>query len=239
VKYAHIGTNQAADLPGQTNSGRKVLAAISPAEFTGYHPHVFFRFPERFKAEEVESLMDSASKTKSPFLPTAAPAVFAGIRPAEICRLDWANVQLAQYLGVISGQRAKTNRFRWVPVTTTLKARLVFVGPPAGGPIVHSGRANSYEALHHELVSTAQLGRWPQDTHRHGYASIEHALPNDFERLATHIGSSVQEPRKLYAARADINEAQAFHSITPTHIIIKLKSLGLKLESPIQEGIKS
>jgi integrase len=53
-----------------------------------------------------------------------AIAAFAGLRLAEVSRLDWRDVRLSEKLIVVSAENAKTAARRLVPISDNLAAWL-------------------------------------------------------------------------------------------------------------------
>jgi integrase len=72
---------------------------------------------EIFTAEEVTKILAAVRKDA---LPALAIGAFAGIRTAEICRLDWSEVNLEKGLIEIKKGKAKTRSRRLVPITPNL-----------------------------------------------------------------------------------------------------------------------
>jgi integrase len=71
-------------------------------------------------------------------LPALVLQMFAGIRPAEITRLAWEDVDLEAGTIFISNQKAKVDRSREIEMPETLKAWLADCAPPEPrtGPII-------------------------------------------------------------------------------------------------------
>ena len=72
---------------------------------------------EIFTAEEITRILAAVRDDARPALAIGA---FAGIRMAEVCRLDWAEVSLEKGLIEIKKGKAKTRSRRLVPITENL-----------------------------------------------------------------------------------------------------------------------
>jgi integrase len=110
--------------------------------------------------------------------------MFAGIRPEEIERMDWAHIDLAAATARVEG---KTRRRRLVPLHPRAVAELgkhpLRSGPVAPSPaIIARWRRTARAAL--------GLAHWPQDLLRHTAASYLLALHGDAGKVATMLGNS-------------------------------------------------
>lgn len=76
---------------------------------------------EIFRPEELIRVLEHAEPALVPFIAVAA---FAGLRHAEIQRLDWAEVRLEDGFIEVKASKAKTASRRLVPITDNLKAWL-------------------------------------------------------------------------------------------------------------------
>src|SRR5207247_8917455 len=95
--------------------------------------------PEIFTVDELRSLLESAQSIAPDVVPMLAIRTFAGLREAEIERLDWNEVDLARGHIEVTAAKAKSARRRTVPILPNLaawlrryagtKAHLVPAGP--------------------------------------------------------------------------------------------------------------
>jgi len=74
-----------------------------------------------YTPDEIRSILASADAEITPALAIAA---FAGLRLAEVARLDWREVRLAEKLIVVEANKAKTAARRLVPTSDNLAAWL-------------------------------------------------------------------------------------------------------------------
>ena len=84
-----------------------------------------------FRPNELAKLLDYATED---VLPVLAIGAFAGLRMAEIFRLDWAEVDQARGFIEVTAEKSKTSRRRLVKITENLKE---WLRPYAGrkGPV--------------------------------------------------------------------------------------------------------
>src|SRR5439155_15445876 len=73
---------------------------------------------EIFTRAEMAMVLSTAEERMVPFLAIGA---FAGLRSAEILRLDWSKVNLETGYITVDASVAKTNSRRLVPITPNLK----------------------------------------------------------------------------------------------------------------------
>src|SRR6516164_2499865 len=80
--------------------------------------------PEIFTAQELRSLLEEATRVAPDVVPMLTIGVFAGVRDAEIKRLDWHEIDLARGHIEIKAAKAKSARRRIVPIQPNLAAWL-------------------------------------------------------------------------------------------------------------------
>jgi integrase len=193
---------------------------------------------EIFTPEEMTLLLALAPANLVPFLSIGA---FAGLRSAEIERLDWAKVDLESGYITVDASIAKTNSRRLVPITPNLRAWLVLAhkqyaerhktdGPPKKGPVLEL--ANVVNALK-RLVTAAreaeklkaesgQLGEhalplfeWKHNALRHSFCSYRLADVKSAAEVALEAGNSPQMIFEHYRELVTEKAAKAWFAITP------------------------
>jgi hypothetical protein len=80
--------------------------------------------PEIFTVDELRGLLEAAQRVEPDVLPMLALGAFAGLRDAEIKRLDWAEVDRARKHIEITAVKAKSAKRRIVPIQANLAAWL-------------------------------------------------------------------------------------------------------------------
>jgi integrase len=86
--------------------------------------------PEIFTVDELASLL---AKAPADVLPCLAIGAFAGLRTAELLRLEWENVYLDRGYIEVSARKAKSAQRRLIRIADNLRAWL----PPYAG---HTGK---------------------------------------------------------------------------------------------------
>jgi integrase len=116
-------------------------------------------------------------------LPYVAIGAFAGLRRAELERLDWYEVDLKSKLIEVTAQKAKSARRRFVKIQPNL---LEWLWP------YKQLRGNVTPPDYRELLDSAReaakINDWPNNALRHGYASYHLARFNDAAALALELG---------------------------------------------------
>ena len=148
------------------------------------------------------------------FLPLVALGAFAGLRTAEIHRLDWHDIDLHSGHIVVGKHKAKTGQRRIVPVLPALRAWLMPLGIKTG-PVIprYSGDAPLLRAFRQALeplkVKLVYNGL------RHSYATYRLAQVQSADQVALEMGNS---PRKLfqnYRELATKRQAESWFAVMP------------------------
>ena len=140
-----------------------------------------------------------------------AIGAFAGLRDAEIKRLDWSEVNQTRGHIEVTGAKAKSARRRIVPIQSNLAAWLRrFSGMK--GPLLPTGYRSSIE----QVRKAAGLTKWPNNALRHSFASYRLAACQDAPRVASELGHT--SPQMLYSNYRELvlpEEAERYWKIAP------------------------
>jgi integrase len=160
-----------------------------------------------FRAEELRRLLLAARLEMVPYLALGA---FAGLRTAEIQRLDWGDIKLDRGFIEVGADKAKTATRRLVPVLPALAAWLA--------PIPR----NAEKVLPFECVSTqvATLALkagvpWRQNALRHSFISYRVAIVENVPKVALEAGNSAAMIETNYKELAPPNEAAEWFAVMP------------------------
>ena len=163
---------------------------------------------EVFTPEQVRRLLESADPD---ILPALAIGAFAGLRPAEIERLDWKEVKLDRGFIEVSAAKSKTASRRLVSIQPNLKAWLEratikagLVQPPNFRKKVDAARAR------------ARFEAWPPNVLRHSFASYHLAKFQDAAALALQLGHTTTG--MLFAHYREIvtpDDAESYWRVVP------------------------
>jgi integrase len=129
---------------------------------------------------ETARLLEAADAELVPFIAIGA---FAGLRRAEIERLDWSEVDLETGLIEVKAVKAKSARRRFVKIRPNLAKWLAPYAAHRG--MVASGQIRrQFEATR----AAAGIKQWPSNALRHSFASYHLAHFNDAAALALELG---------------------------------------------------
>jgi integrase len=162
-----------------------------------------------FTPDQMTTLL---SKAGDRFVPYLAIGGFAGLRHAELMRLHWDNVKLAQATIVVSAQAAKTSLRRTVPIQPNLHK---WLSPFAkGGGVMFTGDGSRF--LNH-VTSIARENKltWPHNGLRHSYASYRLAQCKNAAEVSLEMGNSPQMIFRHYRELVSLEDAAEWWAIEP------------------------
>ena len=164
--------------------------------------------PEIFTPAQMQSVLEKAPRD---FIPYLAIGAFAGLRSAEIERLDWSEIDLTGKLIHIKAEKSKSAQRRLVGISKNLLAWLVPYsskeGLVADPERVRVARAKTCEAA--KIV-------WPANVLRHSFASYHLAYHQNAATTATQLGHA--SPVMLYKHYRELvkpDAAAQWWSISP------------------------
>ena len=161
-------------------------------------------------ADETSRLLEN---TPDQLVPYVAIAAFAGLRRAELERLDWKEVDLPSRLIEVTARNAKSARRRFIKIKPNL---LLWLKPHTQlrGPVTPQG----YRELLEKARKAASIKTWPNNALRHGFASyyLAHFKKAGAAELALELGHTnsnlvFQHYRQLVRP----TEAKHYWSLTP------------------------
>jgi integrase len=130
--------------------------------------------------EQTARLLESAA---TEFVPYIAIGAFAGLRRAELERLEWQEVDLVSGLIEVTASKAKSARRRFVRIQPNL-AKWLHPYAQLSGNVTPPG----YRPLLEATREAAGIKQWPQNALRHSFASYHLAKFNDAAALALELG---------------------------------------------------
>jgi integrase len=164
---------------------------------------------EIFTPDEMRRILLAANAR---ILPLIAIGGFAGIRSAEILRLDWEDIKWDRGHIEIAGSKAKTAARRLVPLTDNLKAWLAPWRAESGSILTISDYAG---ALNDTGMKAKIPGGWRQNALRHSFISYRVAETGDVARTSLEAGNSPKMIFRHYREIVDEESSKAWFSITP------------------------
>jgi integrase len=207
-----------------SHAAQRRMIDFNPVAFTA-KPKLIDKPPEIFPVDELRSLLEAAQRTERTVVPMLAIGAFAGLRDAEIKRLDWDEIDLARGHIEVKAAKAKSARRRIVPIQPNLGA---WLRPYSGltGQIVPEGARGKLDRVR----KAARLTRWPKNGLRHSYSSYRLALIHDAPRVGSELGHTT--PQLLYNTYRELvlpEEAERYWQIAPaaeTKRIVAFASAG-------------
>jgi integrase len=168
--------------------------------------------PEIFTVEQAVRLLEHAADYD--LLAYVALGLFAGLRSAEINRLDWSNVKLAERSIIIGAAVAKKRSRRVVEINDTLTVWIAGCAKTKGLVVPLDSNRTLYARLA-KLAKAAGLDHWPDNGLRHSCASYTLALTGDAVRVAYQLGNSADMIHRHYKALVSKAEAERFFAMRP------------------------
>jgi integrase len=175
---------------------------------------------------EVTQFLNHSRPEMVPFLAIGA---FAGLRSAEIERLDWSEVHLADKFIEIKAAKAKTASRRIVPITGNLAKWLKDHAKDEGrvvpfdnvnkqiGWLVEDTNLALKEAAEKDGKDPekAKKVKWKKNALRHSFISYRVAETQDVAKVALEAGNSPQIIFQHYRELVQPKEAKAWFGIKP------------------------
>jgi integrase len=157
---------------------------------------------------EMKKFLGGASERLVPLL---AIGGFAGLRTAEIFRLDWDDVDFKEGHIEIKSAKAKTAQRRLAPLVPNLKAWL----KPFRGSTGLVCPTREIETERRELAKTLGID-WPNNALRHSFASYRLAAIESADKVALEMGNSPRVVFNNYRKLVTKAQASAWFKIRPS-----------------------
>jgi integrase/recombinase XerD len=131
----------------------------------------------------VGQLTELLSAAAPEYVPVLAIGAFAGLRPEEIAKLTWEDLDFNERTIRVNASAAKTRKKRFAEISDNLAA---WLKPYAGrtGPIAPA----NLQKLRRASMKAANIEKWPPDVLRHSFASAHYAFHRDPARTAVVMG---------------------------------------------------
>jgi integrase/recombinase XerD len=167
--------------------------------------------PEIFSLEQIEKLLSAAtSHNEGALMPYVVLALFAAIRPRELSRLSWRDIDLEGKLVSIGSKAAKTRGKRYVELSENA---IAWLAPYAvkQTPIVPSNWRKEFDAV----KKAAGLTPWIQDGLRHTGVSHHLAFHGHEGETARWAGNSPSVIHRHYKEIVKKVDTAKFWNIFP------------------------
>jgi integrase len=164
---------------------------------------------EIFTPAEILALLKAAPVD---FLPVIAIGAFAGLRTAEIERLDWMDIDLASGFIEVKAKKAKTRSRRLVPILPNLAQWLAPLAAQQGK--VWAGNPRTLLDARAETAKAANVP-WKNNALRHSYISYRLASIQDAAKTALEAGNSPAMVFRHYRELVKPDAAAAWFAVKP------------------------
>ena len=171
-----------------------------------------------FTPEEMARVLEQTEPALIPFMTIGA---FAGLRHAEIARLDWSQVRLEDGFIEVKASNAKTASRRLVPISENLKQWLASHKQLQGKVCPYASMSKQLlwiaEAVHERWQKERPPGgfAWKHNALRHSFISYRVAQTQNVAQVALEAGNS---PRMVFSNYRELvrpADAMRWFSIAP------------------------
>jgi integrase len=163
--------------------------------------------PAILTVEQCRALLAAALELYPSMIPYFALGLFCGIRPQEIFRLTWPEVDLERGFVEVTAAKSKTRQRRLVTISDNCKAWLRLGGdiPPV-----------NWQKRFDRVAAKAKITPWPQDGMRHSFCSYHLAMHQSPDKTAHEMGHrSTQMLYQHYRELVRPDQAKEFWGILP------------------------
>jgi integrase len=169
--------------------------------------------PQVFTVEQAKRLLVHAHQFG--FLPYIALGMFAGVRSAEMMRLNGRNINFEEKTITVGADAAKKRSQRIVDMQPAL---LSWLKPcvetlKMGGPIVEKSKFWKNKEL---LMEAAEIQEWPANGLRHSFGSYHFAMFRSSDDTAHEMGNSVDMVHRHYKSLVSKSEAEKYWNLRPS-----------------------
>jgi integrase len=190
---------------------RRRMIDTNPVKRTSA-PKLVDKAPEVFSINELTALLNSARSTSPDVVPMLTVAAFAGLRDAEIKRLDWNEIDLERGFIEVKASKAKSARRRLIRIQPNLATWLTPYASMSGAVVPGNARTKI-----DRVCDSAGLQHWPLNGLRHSFASYRLAATNDAATVAAELGNT--STKMLYSTYREVvrpEEAERYWKIGPS-----------------------
>lgn len=210
--------------PSQFNKGRAMLHALFQfavrRRWCGQNPvrlverrKVFEREIRPLTPEQTRRLMQTALEKHRDCAAAVAILVLAGLRPGEVSRLKWGDIDLDEKSITVRSRCSKTGGIRHVEICPALKLMLGGLKQEYGSRICPANWMARWRLIRREAGFG---GAWIQDVLRHTYASYHAKHFRDPGRLQLNMGHADQSLlRYRYVNMSGVTSSRAREFFTP------------------------
>lgn len=167
-----------------------------------------------YTPSEIEKLIKAAPLRFRAFVVLGA---FAGLRTAEIRRLDWSDIKMTEGHISLARGKAKTAQRRLIPIQDNLRLWLIPVLETTGPLVPAYGSDSSFlRAFRESLPSGTTL---VHNGLRHSYATYRLAVVKSADAVALELGNSPKKLFSNYRELASEAEGLAYFAVQPLELV--------------------
>jgi integrase len=166
--------------------------------------------PGILTVEQATRLLEAATPDVLPYI---AIGLFAGLRRAEIERLDWSEIDFESGLIQVTAAKSKTAQRRFVKLQPNLREWLLPLRQHQGN-VTPEGRG--FRQLFEQTREAAGIVEWPENALRHSFASYHLAHFKNAAATALELGH--HDSRITFAHYRELvkpKEGERYWSIRP------------------------
>ncbi len=177
--------------------------------------------PSEIQIFTVEEMSDLLSAAREELIPWLAIGAFAGLRTAEIKRLDWSEVNLAEGHVEVKAKKSKTGSRRNAPLLPNLAAWLAPYANSTGPVTPFANMVNQINWLVEDVNKLRkQRGNktpmnWKHNGLRHSFASYRIALVKDVAQVSYECGNTPAMIHEHYRKVVTETEAKKWFDLMP------------------------
>ena len=159
------------------------------------------------KLSEIRRLIETARRESQIYAIVAALLVYTGIRPREVRRLTWRDIDTEEKTITVRSQCSKTGGVRQVEIPPVLNRLLISRKSQNSSHICPTDWQRRWRKIRD---NSGFRGRWIQDILRHTYASFHAKRYADLPRLQLNMGHRDQSLlRSRYVNMSGISHIEA------------------------------
>jgi integrase len=188
---------------------------------------------EIFTPAELSTCFEFANRHLIPFLALGA---FAGVRHAEIQRLDWVDIKFDHDIIEITARKAKTAARRTIPILPCLKEWLLPYRKTTGSICTRNNLSDEITNLTKRINESATSKKaspkfcWKRNGLRHSFISYRVAQTQNVTQVALEAGNSASVIFSNYRELVHPADAAKWFTIAPPAIAERIVPIAPSIE---------
>lgn len=184
-------------------------------------PKVILPEPKALSFPEVYDLLWSAwcYRWKGNLLGYLTLGLFAGVRSAEIERMNWGHIDFKNGVVTVPAAHAKSSKRRQVEMSPNLRLWLKCCAPASTeNPALHPIVTGNWRKLLQNIATELEMTPWPRNALRKSFASYHFAFHRDAGYTSSEMGHTRQDVsvfEQHYKNLVDPEHVQLFWTFAP------------------------